>query len=44
MAYTDMLRREAKVGNYFSKPTCTFSEMAASGARETMVLLIEELH
>ena len=43
-AYTTMLRREVSVGDYFSLNTCVFGDMARTGARETMVLLIEELH
>lgn len=43
-AYCSSLAREVAVGNYFDLPTCQFSDLLKSGARETMVLLIEELH
>ena len=42
-AYNCMLKNESKLGNYFRLPSCQFSEMEKNGARQTIVLLIEEI-
>jgi len=38
-----MLSNEKSIGNYFTKNTNQFVSMQQCGARETMVLLMEEL-
>ena len=37
-----MLRKEVKLGNYLTLESCQFGYLA--DARETMVLMIEEIH
>ena len=44
IAYSNSVAREVAIGNYLEFPTCQFSGMLKAGGRETMVLLIEELH
>lgn len=42
LAYQCMLEKEIKLGNYLNHKSCKFSHL--SDARETMVLMIEEIH